>query len=216
MELLIGPHWENGYGTLERKGIIFGEEFLAWNMGSLGSVDNRVIRSTHGCSLCWSIGTDWESFVGYIHHEVGDGHSLRFWHDIWCESWALKELYPDFCSIKKDKDGFVHSYLEIPNARGPWSWNIIFGCDFNYWVLDQIDYVWHLVFQHPEWALTAWDGVWMVTVSLMFGLIMRLCTGLVVGYFLRRVFGKLRLQNELHSLCGQQHGGKSFQVTFFF
>ena len=56
----------------------------------------------------------------------------------------------------------------------------------------------------------------MVTVSLMFGLIMRLCMGLVVGYFLRRVFGKLRLQNELHSLCGQQHGGKSFQVTFFF
>lgn len=56
----------------------------------------------------------------------------------------------------------------------------------------------------------------MVTVSLMFGLIMRLCTDHVVGDFLRRVFGKLRLQNELHSLCGQQHRGKSFQVTFYF
>lgn len=114
------------------------------------------------------------------------------------QGWLCSLLFGDF----KCKGTVIMEYL--------------FGCDFNYWVLDQIDYVWHLIFQHPEWALTAWDGVWMVTVSLMFDLIMRLCTDHVVGDFLRRVFGKLRLQNELHSLCGQQHRGKSFQVTFYF
>lgn len=155
MELLIGPHWENGYGTLGRKGIIFGEELLAWNMGSLGSVDSRVTRSTHGCGLCWSIGIDWESFVGYVHHEVGDGHSLRFWHDIWCESWALKELYPDLCSIKTDKDGSVLSYLDISNARGPWSWNIYLGVILiiGYWTkLTMFDTLYSNILSEP-WLL---------------------------------------------------------------
>ena len=41
---------------------------------------------------------------------------------------GLKDLYPDLYSIAMDKDAFVHSYLEISNARGPRSCKISYSC----------------------------------------------------------------------------------------
>ena len=83
-------------------------------------------------------------------------------------------------------------------------------CDFNYWELEQIDSMFDTLYSNIPSGESP-DRLSGNVVTWMIGLIMRLCKGLVVGDFLRRVFGKgrLRLQKELHSLCGQQHGGKS-------
>jgi hypothetical protein len=40
---------------------------------------------------CISVGC--KCFSGYIKFGLGDGRSIQFWHDDWCEETTLKELH---------------------------------------------------------------------------------------------------------------------------
>ena len=54
--------------------------------------------------------------------KVGRGTSVRFWHDRWCETGILKNLFPRLYAISTQKNSFIShmGYWE----RDSWRWNL--------------------------------------------------------------------------------------------
>jgi hypothetical protein len=73
-------------------------------------------------------------FASLTRFEVADDSKIRFWHDMWCGDQALKEAFPDLCSIARIKDVYVANHLDLSN--GPHQWNVNFIRVANNWEVD--------------------------------------------------------------------------------
>jgi hypothetical protein len=52
----------------------------------------------------------WEDFYKFVSYEVGDGFTVRFWHDLWCGEKPLKFFFPKLFTIARCKDAWVVDY----------------------------------------------------------------------------------------------------------
>ena len=59
-----------------------------------GGWRTKAIRGSHGCSLWKGIMAGWEDFSTHILFDVGVSNRVRFWHDRWCGSRLLKDMFP--------------------------------------------------------------------------------------------------------------------------
>jgi hypothetical protein len=48
-----------------------------------------------GVGLWKNIKKGWKKFPCHTRFEMGDGSTIRFWHNQWCGDVALKEAFPD-------------------------------------------------------------------------------------------------------------------------
>ena len=49
----------------------------------------------------------WEDFSTYILFDVGQSNRVRFWHDRWCGSQPLKEMFPLLFECSRDRDAHI-------------------------------------------------------------------------------------------------------------
>ena len=61
-----------------------------------------------------------KKFFGQVVYNVGDCHRISFWHDPWCGSNPLKDLFPDqFTRSRSKRLGFLTSlYLPQKGETG--------------------------------------------------------------------------------------------------
>ena len=66
---------------------------------------------------CWSAnsvqGPLWDVFYRLIIFKVGDGSSIKFWHDPWCEGLPLDNIFPELYNIANDKYASVAELLSL-------------------------------------------------------------------------------------------------------
>ena len=56
---------------------------------------------------------------------MGDGSSVRFWHDLWCGELPLKEISPELYAISRNRDASV---IELLSFLGDsYHWNVSFN-----------------------------------------------------------------------------------------
>jgi hypothetical protein len=81
----------------ERRG---GELWWILNLAArgVGGVSNEPI-GLYGVRVWKNIKSGWGTFLSHSRFEVGDGASVRFWHDLWCGNNALKEAFPNLYGI---------------------------------------------------------------------------------------------------------------------
>jgi hypothetical protein len=65
---------------------------------------------------------------------MGDGSTIRFWHDQWCGDVALKEAFPTLFRIARAKNASVASSLEF--FGGSNQWNVSFARTADDWEVD--------------------------------------------------------------------------------
>ena len=53
---------------------------------------------------------------------VGDGNSILFWHDKWCETGILKCIFPRLFSLSSQKDSLIYQMGEWNGKL--WNWNL--------------------------------------------------------------------------------------------
>jgi hypothetical protein len=56
---------------------------------------------------------------------VGDGTKTKFWTDIWCGTYSLRNAYPELFHIAWHKDAFVGDLLRYQNGAVSWVLNFI-------------------------------------------------------------------------------------------
>lgn len=59
-------------------------------------------------------GAGWDTLQLFVSFEAWDCSPLRFWHDVWCGSNSLKELYLDLYACLLDQDALIRSVLGCP------------------------------------------------------------------------------------------------------
>jgi hypothetical protein len=52
--------------------------------------------------------------------EVGDGANVNFWFAIWCGDHSLKEAFPEFFLLARNKNTLAADHLQIQNASIHW------------------------------------------------------------------------------------------------
>jgi hypothetical protein len=67
---------------------------------------------------------------------VGDGYTVRFWHDIWCGDSLLKLCYPALFSIALYKDAWAVDYLSL--HRWSYTWNVVFTRLVQDWEMEMV------------------------------------------------------------------------------
>ena len=63
---------------------------------------------------CGVYGAGWDTLQLFVSLEAGDCSRLRSWHDVWCGSHSLKELYLDLYACLLDLDASICSVLGCP------------------------------------------------------------------------------------------------------
>lgn len=63
----------------------------------------------------------WEHFCAHFSFEVGDGFTLFFWHERWCEEAHLRELFPALFVLALNRDASVADYQERVSDVDTWS-----------------------------------------------------------------------------------------------
>jgi hypothetical protein len=84
------------------------DEKLLVEYGSYGEYwSSSEARGPYGVGLWKYIRGGWNSFVGFLRYDVGDGTKLRFWHDLWQGETLLKERFPNLCFLERDSEATV-------------------------------------------------------------------------------------------------------------
>lgn len=60
-------------------------------------------------------------FERHISFEIGNGSSVRFWMDRWCDDVELWRSFPNRLNIATEKDCLVSSVLHLVEGRVSWS-----------------------------------------------------------------------------------------------
>lgn len=70
---------------------------------------------------------------------MGDGSSVRFWHDLWCGELPLKEISPELYAISRNRDASV---IELLSFLGDsYHWNVNFNRLVQDWEL-RVHFLW--------------------------------------------------------------------------
>ena len=56
---------------------------------------------------------------------MGDGTKTKFWTEIWCGTYTLRNAYPELFHIARHKDTFVGDLLRYQNGAVSWVLNFI-------------------------------------------------------------------------------------------
>lgn len=54
----------------------------------------KKVSWPHGVDLWKHIRRGWDTYSRYSWFKVGEGSKIKFWHNVWCGNWALKETFP--------------------------------------------------------------------------------------------------------------------------
>ena len=71
-----------------------------------------------------------------MHLSVGNGSSIRFWHDKWCEAGILKRIFPRLFAISIQKNLFVCQMGEWNDIS--WDWNLRWRRGLYEWENDEV------------------------------------------------------------------------------
>uniref|UniRef100_A0A2N9IY74 Reverse transcriptase domain-containing protein n=1 Tax=Fagus sylvatica TaxID=28930 RepID=A0A2N9IY74_FAGSY len=80
----------------------------------------------------------WEEFSSHILFDVGNGVRVHFWHDRWCGSRLLKEMFPLLFECSRDRNALIDALYIRSNGGGAREWSIRFVRDFNDWEVDEV------------------------------------------------------------------------------
>ena len=59
-----------------------------------------------------------EKFFGQVVYNVGEGHHINFWHDPWCGSNPLKDLFPDLFTRSRSKEAWISDLIVSASDEG--------------------------------------------------------------------------------------------------
>jgi hypothetical protein len=94
--------------------------------GSLwGGWCSDVGRGPYVVSLWKFIRRGWDSFSPLLSFKVGDGSSVRLWHDVWCGDSPLKRVYPGLFLIFEDRDASVAVLMSFRHNSLHWELNFL-------------------------------------------------------------------------------------------
>ena len=82
----------------------------------------RIVRGTHGCGM-WKSIRGLEKFFGQVMYNVGEGDRISFWHDPWCGSNLLKDLFPDLFTRFRSKEAWISDLIVSASEEGSRSCN---------------------------------------------------------------------------------------------
>jgi hypothetical protein len=115
---LIKYCWVNGCGGLLRKRKRFG--------GYLnGGWCFKEVEGPFGVGVWKHIRQGWGVFSSYLSFDVEDGSFISFWHDVWCDTQSLKDVFSDLFCIVRCKEVRVLDNMQISN--GVLLWNVSFS-----------------------------------------------------------------------------------------
>jgi hypothetical protein len=75
-------------------------------------------------------------FSRYLSFDVGDGSLISFWHDVWCGTQSLKDVFPELFRIARCKEVRVLDNMEISN--GVVLWNVPFSRSVQDWEVEVV------------------------------------------------------------------------------
>ena len=82
----------------------YGEKGLGWCPSTqLGS---------YGYSLWRYIAKGWENFSPFFSFKVGDGSSIYFWHDRWCDDAPLRDIFLSLFALAENRDASIADYWD--------------------------------------------------------------------------------------------------------
>lgn len=56
---------------------------------------------------------EWREFVKHVKIKLGDGKSFYFCHDLWCENFAVKDVFPSLFRTARIQDDVVAELLSF-------------------------------------------------------------------------------------------------------
>ena len=80
---------------------------------------------------------------------MGQGNRVRFWHDRWCGSRPLKEMFPLLYECSRDRDALIDSLYTQSTGGVAREWNIHFGRAINDWEVDDVASFFHILHSKP-------------------------------------------------------------------
>jgi len=90
----------------------YGEEGFGWFPSTpLGS---------YGYSLWRYIVKGWEKFSPFFSFKVGDGSSIYFWHDRWCDDTPLRDMFPSLFVLADNRDASIADYWDRDSGTIVW------------------------------------------------------------------------------------------------
>lgn len=94
-------------------------------MGKYGAGEHvwfpNDIISSFGVSVWKKFRKGWDSFERNIAFEIGNGSSIRFWKDRWCDVGELRRAFPMLFNFAGNKDDMVSLVLQVKDGISTWS-----------------------------------------------------------------------------------------------
>ena len=63
-------------------------------------------------SLWRYISKGWENFSPFFSFKVGDGSSIYFWHDPWCDDAPLRDTFPGLFVLAENREASIAYYWD--------------------------------------------------------------------------------------------------------
>ena len=83
----------------------------------MGGWCSHSVQGPYGVGL-------WDNFYPSIIFKVGDGSSIKFWHDPWCEGLLSENNFPELYDIASNKEASRAEMMS--SSGGTFHWNIKF------------------------------------------------------------------------------------------
>ena len=74
---------------------------------------------------------------------VGNGNSVRFWLDRWCETGILKGIFPRLFAISLQKNSHISQMGEWNNSS--WLWSLIWRRALYDWEIEEVRILQHII-----------------------------------------------------------------------
>ena len=88
---------------------------------------------------------------------VGNGNSVSFWHDIWCEAGILKGIFPRIFAISLQKNSHISQMGEWNGSS--WLWRLLWRRALYDWEFEEVCILQHIIEQNRP-TIEQEDGVY--------------------------------------------------------
>ena len=93
-------------------------------------------KGSYRVSLCKDIRKEATQLLQNYSLEVGDGHKIIIWEDVWCREASLRSSFPSLYEAVGSRGAKMVELWEGIRSRG--GWNFIFGRHFNDWEMEEV------------------------------------------------------------------------------